>query len=564
MAETINKVDIEPFTFVTMNIKKFMGECEKVIGRGGYGEVCKTTLGVAIKKMNSGDVDSSVITEVSIHRYLGVHPNILDILAVQLQSNLPDDRSLYIALPLAKSSLSKVELDEKTRPFVYYQLLRALAYCHSRNVWHLDVKPDNVLVFWAPTSSQIPFYISLADFGLSRVKASERKQYTTYVFTLPYRAPELLMYDKGPGYYSGKVDVWSVGVMLYNDALIWPSHDTFPDSGGDFLLNGCLKILGYPPEESDYAKKWKENTRKKDFSLRPERERRRDVSLTDIKSSPSERALLEKIFEWPEKRITAYECLQEPYFDEVKLIIEHELPSPAIHVAKCNEIVADCNVPFDYSLIQRCFELDSVKRLQSEQLQADECGWFKLRERYGEDVLESRKICYEWLVEVSEKYKQSRGTIFYATVLMDNIADKLESKIKTDTFQMYSCACFLIGAYFHEEFPIPAFELVAESDNAFDVGKLNQAMIDVLTATEFNLLFSSAWDFVYHSYCDMFFCEEKLGASKLHQAANWTKNTLDELADIMLSLILDGNNVGKMSQSDYAMEALKRLSEKKV
>ena len=543
--------DIEPFTFVTTNITKFMGKCEKVIGRGGYGAVCRTTLGVAIKKMHDRDIDSTVIIEISICRYLGVHPNILDILAVQLQSDSSDYESLYIALPLAKSSLSKVKLDQKTRPFVYYQLLRALAYCHSRDVWHLDVKPDNVLVFWSPTSSQIPFYITLADFGLSRVKASEKKQYTTYVCTLPYRAPELLMYDRGQGYYSGKVDVWSVGVMLYNDALIpIPSRHIFVESGEDFLLNGCLNFLGYPSEESDYAKKWKENTRKKYQALRPERERHRDVSLTDIKSSPSERTLLEKIFEWPEKRITAYECLQEPYFDEVKPIIEYELPSPPIYVNKCNEIVADgSSVSFDYSLIQRCFEFDNVKRIQSEQLPADECGWFKLREKYGDDVLEPRKICYEWLEEVREKYRHSRGVIFHAMALMDYIADKLVGKMNSDTFQMYSCACFLISAYLCGEICMGAFDLVDESDRAFDLRKLNQAVIDVLTATEFKLLFPSAWDFVHHSYCDMFLCH---GPSQ---------TALDKLASILLSLILDSENVGKMTQSDFAMESLKRLSE---
>lgn len=568
-----------PFTFVTKHIKKFVGECQAVLGEGTYGRVCRTDRGFAVKEMRDDEIDSNVVIETSILRHLGVHPNILGIIAIQLQSeedfikkaidsapSFAPDNSLYIALPLAQASLVDITIDEKMRPFVYYQLLRALAYCHSHNVWHLDMKPDNVLVFEpAFASSQIPIRVKIADFGLSRTKANERKMYTTYVCSMWYRAPELYLYEQGQGYYSGKVDVWSIGVMLYDDALLSTKKSRFHKDTELGIQNACLDILGNPPAESHYTKAWVAQ-RAKFNSKDAEKERKRDESfLNDLMSNSVEEALLLKIFQWPEKRLTAYECLQEPYFEAVRHIIESEMPSPHIFTSKCTSSVIGPFDKLDKEFVQRCFELDNVKRIQSEELPADECGWAKLRARDGDKTtLNRRRTCYKWLEEVRVKFKHSRSVIFYAMALMDYIADKLADKMSTRTLQMYSCACFLISSYLQESYSPDYRDFVYISDNAFNVGAFKQAIIDVLTATEFNLLFPSAWDFVYHSYCDMFLCQLTFEQEQVSLLKKDIGNTLSELAVIMFNMMLDDGNVGEMSQSDYAMEALKRLSEKDV
>jgi hypothetical protein len=96
---------------------------------------------------------------------------------------------------------------------VIYPTLCALAYMHSENIIHRDVKPENTLV--AEDGAAL-----LADFGLSMDCGLERP--ATRLGTLDYMAPEVLRCpDKdahappGPQLYDGKVDSWAVGVLAF-------------------------------------------------------------------------------------------------------------------------------------------------------------------------------------------------------------------------------------------------------------------------------------------------------------------------------------------------------------
>jgi len=87
------------------------------------------------------------------------------------------------------------------------QLTNALDYLHKLNIVHRDLKPENILL--ATTESDSP--IKLADFGLARIFSNDDVMKTA-CGTPGYVAPEVL---KNKGYGSGKVDMWSVGVILY-------------------------------------------------------------------------------------------------------------------------------------------------------------------------------------------------------------------------------------------------------------------------------------------------------------------------------------------------------------
>ena len=50
-----------------------------------------------------------------------------------------------------------------------YQLLRGLAYCHSRRVLHRDLKPQNLLISEAGD-------LKLADFGEHKVKGRKGRR----------------------------------------------------------------------------------------------------------------------------------------------------------------------------------------------------------------------------------------------------------------------------------------------------------------------------------------------------------------------------------------------------
>ena len=89
-------------------------------------------------------------------------------------------------------------------------------FLHQNNIIHRDIKPENLLISSAGL-------IKLCDFGFARpLNSSPSYQYTDYVSTRWYRAPELLVGDAA---YSGTVDVWAIGCIfseIFNGMPLFP------------------------------------------------------------------------------------------------------------------------------------------------------------------------------------------------------------------------------------------------------------------------------------------------------------------------------------------------------
>jgi cyclin-dependent kinase 7 len=81
---------------------------------------------------------------------------------------------------------------------------RAVWFCHENFVLHRDIKPNNLLI-------AADGEVKLADFGLARSFSDPYRVMTHQVITRWYRPPELLF---GARYYSGAVDVWSMGTVF--------------------------------------------------------------------------------------------------------------------------------------------------------------------------------------------------------------------------------------------------------------------------------------------------------------------------------------------------------------
>jgi serine/threonine protein kinase len=86
---------------------------------------------------------------------------------------------------------------------VFSQMLRGIAVCHAHRVVHRDVKPDNFLCSADNT-------VKLCDFGLSTIIENNEALKGVYG-TAPFMAPEML---NGKG-YDTKIDIWSIGVIVY-------------------------------------------------------------------------------------------------------------------------------------------------------------------------------------------------------------------------------------------------------------------------------------------------------------------------------------------------------------
>lgn len=99
---------------------------------------------------------------------------------------------------------------------ICYQTLLGVAYCHKQGCLHRDIKPENILL---TAQGQV----KLCDFGFARM-LSPGENYTDYVATRWYRAPELLV---GDTQYGTPVDVWAIGCLfaeLVRGEALWPGR----------------------------------------------------------------------------------------------------------------------------------------------------------------------------------------------------------------------------------------------------------------------------------------------------------------------------------------------------
>ncbi|KAI7835308.1 hypothetical protein COHA_010791, partial [Chlorella ohadii] len=98
-------------------------------------------------------------------------------------------------------------LDEHEARFYFQQLVRGVAWCHSKVVSHRDIKLENTLLEGHGT----PPRAKICDFGYSKDSILNSRP-DTICGTPAYMAPEVL---DGGEYDGAPVDVWSCGVALY-------------------------------------------------------------------------------------------------------------------------------------------------------------------------------------------------------------------------------------------------------------------------------------------------------------------------------------------------------------
>lgn len=96
-------------------------------------------------------------------------------------------------------------LTEKACAIFVRQICEGVDYMHSKNILHLDMKPENVLC-----TTRTGNRIKLIDFGLARFYEPDKKLQVLFG-TPEFTAPEVVNFDM-VGY---QTDMWSVGVICY-------------------------------------------------------------------------------------------------------------------------------------------------------------------------------------------------------------------------------------------------------------------------------------------------------------------------------------------------------------
>ena len=127
-------------------------------------------------------------------------------------------------------------LSEDVARDFFIQILSAVDYCHSQNVYHRDLKLENVLL--KDTTSNT---IKISDFGMAKDTNVSSMPKTKRIGTIAYMAPEVA--DATSGYSGAPVDVWSMGVMLY--VMVYCNYPFGHDGdGGDPTRTVLQRIRG--------------------------------------------------------------------------------------------------------------------------------------------------------------------------------------------------------------------------------------------------------------------------------------------------------------------------------
>ena len=94
-------------------------------------------------------------------------------------------------------------MDDDTILKVFQDVMGAVCFLHSQNIFHRDIKPENILLDGKGS-------FKLCDFGFSALFGNgENRQ--TLCGTKEYLAPEVIASE----YQDDKVDIWCMGVLLY-------------------------------------------------------------------------------------------------------------------------------------------------------------------------------------------------------------------------------------------------------------------------------------------------------------------------------------------------------------
>uniref|UniRef100_A0A061SNS9 Mitogen-activated protein kinase 2 n=2 Tax=Tetraselmis sp. GSL018 TaxID=582737 RepID=A0A061SNS9_9CHLO len=260
----------------------------KVLGRGSFSFVClaedtEANEQVAIKIIpdltSSADYIKRVLREVCILRRIS-HPGIIELKGAFVQPSSTGPKrciggklvatsiDLYMVMEYVDGGdlfSLKGQMSEMDVKSLLLQLLLAVQYLHSINVWHRDLKSANVLLTYRDGAR----LIKICDFGSARskniqtdcmspelgkrrrlhnshsyvadVSASDlvvkggsggmQSPLTRTVATPCYRAPEVIM---SRGSYSSAIDMWSVG-CIFGELLQRVVH-----TGGNF--NPSLQV----------------------------------------------------------------------------------------------------------------------------------------------------------------------------------------------------------------------------------------------------------------------------------------------------------------------------------
>ncbi|QPH15853.1 hypothetical protein C2857_000365 [Epichloe festucae Fl1] len=181
----------------------------RLIGKGSFGKVYlathKLTNGSKVVLKSAHKDDANLAREIHHHRQF-VHPHIARLYEVIITESL-----VWLVLEYCSGDelynhlLERGPLPVAKVQKIFAQLVGAVSYVHLQSCVHRDLKLENILLDKNEN-------VKLVDFGFTREYEGRTNYLQTFCGTICYAAPEML---KGEKYAGEKVDVWSLGIILY-------------------------------------------------------------------------------------------------------------------------------------------------------------------------------------------------------------------------------------------------------------------------------------------------------------------------------------------------------------
>ena len=261
---------------------------KNILGVGSFGRVflaenIYTLELIAMKEIpkTSEDLltDSEIMDEIEILKNLD-HPDI-----VRIMEFYNTESSYYIINEFCPGGELYDQINnvfsETQIAVMFRQILSGLAYLHSNNIVHRDLKLENILIKEVEKSKETNedlYVLKIIDFGTAKIfDKNKNKQARAIVGSSYYIAPEVLNKK-----YSFECDLWSAGVILY------------------------MFIVGHAPFDGKSDREIMEKVKKGDYLKNEERW---------LNSSKEVRDLINKLLKYkPEERLTAFEALKHPWF----------------------------------------------------------------------------------------------------------------------------------------------------------------------------------------------------------------------------------------------------------
>lgn len=206
-AELMHRIRLQDTSVTLKDVKQV-----KVIGAGAAGVVRlvehkKTGMRYALKRVQKhhGKIPDEVKRECDLLAE-NDHPFIM-----ALVKTFQTDKYVYILTELITGGelhgairMIPTVLSRSHAQFYTGSLIIVLEELSDRNIVYRDLKPENVML-------DAQGYLKLIDFGIAKKLEEGKNRTFTMIGTPHYMAPEVM---RGHG-YSTEVDLWSLGVMLF-------------------------------------------------------------------------------------------------------------------------------------------------------------------------------------------------------------------------------------------------------------------------------------------------------------------------------------------------------------